>query len=281
MARPRHQGPDTVQVHQIGAVRAQKPEGRQEAFQPVQRRLQPVRAVVPVDEAAAIAGLNEPDGVGRQRQVVVGGGNEDPGDGREARGRKFGSGRRVGGRTVKPLQPRPDAPHGLLDARGRQRLHQIVGGVDLERGRRVVGIPRREHDGRAGANMPVSDQPRSPRDFDAIDVRQTHVETQQIRPCAVERRQNFGAGCAFTDRADLTRFEEGAEMPARTRLVIGDQGAQHRRRAGGGTAHSGMAHSVIVPSHPLAPLTGSTSCRSGPALRHGIRPAAERRRQAG
>lgn len=248
MARPRHQGPDTVQVDQIGAVRAQEPEGCQEAFQPVQGRLQPVRAFVRVDEAAAIAGLDEPDGIGRQRQVVVGGGNENPRNGREARERKFGSGPRVGGRTVKPLQPRPDAPHGLLDARGRQRLHQIVGGVDLERGRGVVGIPRREHDGRAGADMPVSDQPRSPRDFDAIDVRQTHVETQQIRPCAVERRQDLGAGCAFTDRADLTGFEEGAEMPACTRLVIGDQGAQHRRRGVGGMAHGRMAHGVTVPS---------------------------------
>jgi len=253
-------------------VRAQKPEGRKEAFQPVQRRLQPVRTVVPVDEAAAITGLDEPDGVGRQRQVVVGGGNEDSRDGREARGRKFGSARRVGGRTVKPLQPRPDAPHGLLDARGRQRLHQIVGGVDLERGRGVVRIPRREHDGRPGADMPVSDQLRSPRDFDTIDVRQTHVETQQIRPGAVERRQNLGAGCAFTDCENLTGFEEGAEMPACTRLVIGDQGAQHRKRGGGGMAHSGMAHGVIVPSHSLAPLTGSTNGRSGPDLRHGSAP---------
>lgn len=272
VARPRHQGPDTVEVNQIGAVCAQKPKGRQEALQPIQRCVQPVRAVVPMNEAAAIPGFNEPDGVGRQRQVVVGGGNEDPGDGCEMRGRRCTSVQRVGGRAVEPLQPRPDAQDGLLDARGRQRLHEVVSGVDLERGRGVVGIPRGEHDGRPGAGTPIRAQPRPPRHFNAIDVRQAHVEAQQVRLRAVERRQDLGSGRAFADGADLAGFEEGAEMPARARLVIGDQGAQHRRRGGGAIAHNVMVHGVIVLSRPLAPLTASPSARSGRVLRRAYTP---------
>ncbi len=234
-----------------------------------------------MDEAPAIAGLDKPDGIGRQRQVVVGGRNEDPGNGRELMGRRCGSIRGGRGRAVEPLQPRPHAPHGLLDTRGRQRLYQIVGRVDLKRGRGVVRIPRREHNGRAGAGVFACAQPRPPRDFNAVDVRQSHVETQQIRTCAVECRQDLGSGRAFADGADLAGLEEGAEMPARTRLVIGDQSAQHRKCGACGLTRGVMVHGVIMSSRPLAPLTASPSAWAGPGSSVRTHPWAGRRRQAG
>ncbi len=232
MTRPRHQGPDASQVDQIGSMRAQKAVRRQQQLQPVQRRPQNQCAVVPVEEAGAVTRFDELDRLGRQCHVMVGGRDEDPGDWRGSA--EHGAGPRPRGRglqapgrgaCLKMLQARPDAADGPLDARRRQRLHEIVGGVQVERVRGIVGISGGKHHRRPrnGARPRASARPG---DLDPINIRHTDVETQQVGPGLVERRQDLTAGRALTDGVNVARLEQIAQMPPCAGLVVGDQGAQ-------------------------------------------------------
>lgn len=68
---PRDKRADALEVHQIGAVCPKEAARRKSALERRQCGAHRIRSVVGVDVAAAPLSLDEPDGLGRERLVVI------------------------------------------------------------------------------------------------------------------------------------------------------------------------------------------------------------------
>ncbi|PYP77908.1 MAG: hypothetical protein DMD25_08180 [Gemmatimonadetes bacterium] len=133
-----------------------------------------------------------------------------------------------------------NAVEGLAEALRTERLEEIVQRLDLERGHGVAVEGRRKDD--VGVVSELLE------DFEPVALGHLDVEEQQIRPDRVDGPNGGRAVARLAgDRDPRHVGEQVAQLLARERLVIGDDGPDERRFA---LPHPRLAGSVTVAVKP-------------------------------